>query len=102
MWITHMRRRAGPRSFPSRLLQDRLVERQATALRNGPFSALELLQPTRLVELQPAIPLAPPVVRLLGDRQPAADFANRLAARQRHLGLTQLHDDLLCGVLLPP
>jgi hypothetical protein len=31
-----------------------------------------------LVELQPAILLAPPVVRLLGDRQPSADFATAL------------------------
>jgi hypothetical protein len=63
---------------------------------------LEFLEPPRLVDAEAAILSAPPVIRLLGDPELPADFARRLAAGQLDFGLTQLRDDLLGAVSLPP
>src|SRR5262249_62021076 len=63
---------------------------------------LELLEPPRLVDAEAAILSPPPVIRLLGDPELPADLARRLAASQLDFGLTQLRDDLLGAVPLPP
>jgi len=83
-------------------LQDQLVQRQigdrASQLQ---VLALELLEASGLLDLQAAVFLALPIVRLLGDPQGPADFGHRLAARQADFGLTQLADDLFRGMSLP-
>src|SRR5262249_61000481 len=63
---------------------------------------LELLEPPRLVDAEAAVLAAPPVVGLLSDAELPAHLACRLAAGQLDFGLTQLRDDLLGAVPLPP
>src|SRR5215472_16229632 len=64
---------AGLTSFPGDVLQDLLLQRQ---LRHQPLKLrvllLQLLEPFGLLELEPAVFLAPPVVGLLGDLALAA------------------------------
>src|SRR5215469_5950389 len=59
---------AGLTSFPGDVLQDLLLQRQ---LRHQPLKLrvllLRLLEPFGLLELEPAVFLAPPVVGPLGD-----------------------------------
>ena len=49
----------------------------------------------RLVHLQPAIFLAPAIIRLLGNADLAADLADRTALRQKHIRFPKVIDDLL-------
>ena len=62
---------------------------------------LKLLQPPRLVDLQPAILLAPPVVRLVRDRRFLTSQRSRLPIRDRHFNLTKQIHHLLRTMLLP-
>ena len=62
---------------------------------------LEQFQPFGLVYAQAAVLIPPPIEGLLGDSDLTADLAHRAACGHRHLGLTQLGDDLLWRVLLP-
>jgi hypothetical protein len=96
------RRRAGLRSFPSGLLQDELVERE---IRDSPAQprvlGLKVLQPFDLVALEPAILLAPAVVRDLRDADGADRVGHGLPLREQDIDLAQLGDDLLRFVSLP-
>jgi len=61
---------------------------------------LELPEPLRLISLRPAVFLAPPVVRLVGDAQVLRHLAHRAAFRPLDLRLPKLPDDLFPAV--PP
>jgi hypothetical protein len=56
----------------------------------------------RLVDAETAVLSAPPVVGLLRDAELPANLTCRLAAGQLDFGLTQLRNDLLGAVSLPP
>src|SRR5690606_34889450 len=60
---------------------------------------LEFLQALELVGLHAAILGFPAMIRLLGDLELLADLGDCLPAAKVHLGLAQLLDDLLRGVL---
>jgi hypothetical protein len=59
-----------------------------------------VLEALGLVELHPAVLLAPAVVGLLGDRQVLADLGQRGALGRLDLGLAELGDDRLGRVTL--
>ena len=83
-------------------LQDQFIQRQ---IGDGSpemcVLPLELLEASGLPNLQAAVLLAPPIVRLLGDAQGPARFWHRVTARQADFSLTQLADDLFRGMSLP-
>src|SRR5882724_3830869 len=56
---------------------------------------LQLLQPPRLVQLQPPVLLPPPVVTLLRDLRFLARLRRRLAVGNSHFNLPQQRDHLL-------
>ena len=102
------RHRAGLRSLAAlafgslgRLLQDQLLQRQ---VRNRPAQPLVLLlhilHPPFLVGLQPTLFLAPAIIGLLADLNPAARLRSRRTLRQHDLNFTQLADNLFPLVLL--
>ncbi len=101
-WCTAARRRSGLRSFPGNLLQRGLLQ-----LRVGqqPLQCevlpLEVLQPLRVVRLQPAELVAPPVVRRLGHPQLPAHRRYILALGQKPVRGRQLPHHLLRAVPLP-
>jgi hypothetical protein len=82
--------------IPSDLLQRLILEH---LISDDPLEllvlALEPLQPLRVVGLHPAVLVAPPVIRLLGDLQRLGDLRNRPAVAQQPIGLPQLADHLL-------
>jgi hypothetical protein len=83
------------------LLKNELVERQVGDCPTEPkVLLLQILHPPRLIDLQAAIFLAPPVIGLLGDTDPPTPLGGRPALAQHDLDLTQLPDDLLGFVLL--
>src|SRR3546814_1906212 len=55
---------------------------------------LQVLHSPRLIGLQAAIFLAPPIIGLLADRDPATRFCGRRTLRQNNLRFTQLADNL--------
>src|SRR5262249_19511868 len=61
---------------------------------------LKLLQPLGLIEPQPAVLLAPAIIRLLCDPGLAAGLRRGLATGHRHFDLPQEADDLFRLVLL--
>ena len=84
------------------------VERQAASTSQMGRFETELLATDANIEvlagmpnLQAAVLLAPPIVRLLGDAQGPAHFGHRVTARQADFSLTQLADDLFRGMSLP-
>lgn len=97
------RRRAGLSSFPGRLRQDLLIQRQ---IGNGPTKTavlgLQVLQPLHLIRLQPTKLLAPAVIGDLRHSNRADRLRDRLALRDQHIDLAQLGDDLLRLVPLLP
>ena len=62
---------------------------------------LELLQALRVVGLQPAVLVTPPVVRLLGHPELPAHRRDIRAVGEYPVGLPELADDLFRGVTLP-
>src|SRR3954468_15028796 len=101
MCSTQARRRAGLRSFPGGLLQDRLVEREvgdgfAQALVLG----LQRLHALDLIGLGPAVLLAPAIIRDLGDADRADRVRHRGSLRNQDIDLAQLRNDLFGGVSL--
>ena len=83
-------------SPPSRLLEDQLVERQVRSRTTKPaVLLLPLLHPPSLVDLQASILLAPPVIGLLRNANPATCLRRDSTLPQHDLRLTQLADNLL-------
>jgi hypothetical protein len=62
---------------------------------------LKLLQPLRLVHLQPTVLTTPTVLRLLRDQRFLASLTRRLAVRYTHFHLPQQVHYLLSRVTLP-
>ena len=62
---------------------------------------LQVLEPFGVVGVRPAEPVAPPVVRLLGDLQLTADVSDVRTLVQHPISGRQLAHDLLRRVLLP-
>jgi hypothetical protein len=56
---------------------------------------LQVLQAPGLIDLQPPVLSAPPIVTLLRYPNAPTDLPDRLALRQEHLRLSQVVDDLL-------
>ena len=83
-------------SFKHQLLQAQL-RHQPLQLR---VLLLQLFQPPRLIHLQPAVLLAPPVVGLLRDPGLLACLRRRLPVRDRHFNLPQQVHHLLRRMLL--
>src|SRR5690606_11267323 len=82
-------------------LQYQLVECQIRDRTTKPrILLLQILHPTRLIGLQAAIFLAPPIIGLLADRDPTARLGGRGALRQHNLRFTQLADNLFRAMLL--
>ena len=96
------RRRAGLRSFPSGLLQDELVERE---IRDSPAQprvlGLKVLQSLDLLAFEPAVLVAPAIVRHLRDTDGADSIRDGLPLGEQDIDLAQLGDDLLSRVPLP-
>ncbi len=107
-WSTAARRRAAPASFPTPpadlrglrprfgwSLQDQLLQRQ---VRHRPAQAavllLEQLQTTHLVQLQPAMPGPPAVVRRLRHPDRSDGLSHRPALADQNLDLPKLGHDL--------
>src|SRR5690606_39562374 len=85
----------GLKSQLRRLLQDRLVQRE---VRDKPLQprvlSLQILHPPRLIDLQAAIFLAPPIKRLLRYPDLSASLDGSRASSDQHIGFTQLRDNL--------
>lgn len=63
---------------------------------------LQILHPPRLIDLQPAIFLAPPIQRLFRYPDLSASLDRRRPPPDQHIRLTQLRDNLLRRKTLTP
>lgn len=95
------RRRAGSEVSPGSLAQDELLKCQLSDRLPGTLTLLlRLLQALHLVGLQPAEPLAPPILGELRNADRTHGFGDRPVLGYQHINLTELGDDLLRLVLL--
>jgi len=87
---------------PCRLLQDELVQgKVGYGLPEPGILKLQLLQPLHLVQLQPAVFMAPPVLSHLGHPDLPDRVAHRRPLLNKDIHLPQLGDNLFRRVLLP-
>src|SRR4051812_264986 len=101
MCSTQARRRAGLKVSPGRLLQDQLVEREVgNGFAQARILGLHLLHALDLARLQPAVLLAPAVIRDLGHPDGADRVRHRGSLCDQHIDLAQLGHDLFGGMSL--
>ena len=100
---THRLRRSGLTSFPPQPLSISACPASTRRPRASTGHSLPRgLQATGLTDLQPAIFLAPAVVRLFRYTDPPEHFSNGSALCQQHIRFPQVIDNLFDRVTFPP